>query len=666
MNSRGVAKIAMVIGIREDRGTQAASELSSIQRDLAPGLTGIYMSHMTRFVRTGGILMALCAAFAGCSSRTNVSATGATPTVFTHVFITTQAVWFNTAKGANPDDSGWAKFTLKMPITIDLVQQSNGTLGEIANDLRVAPGSYNSILLLPVDPASATLSDSGKALGALYPHEADYYDANGKLQQVQLTLPNWEKGIVASGTLKVPVGKPSKTGIGNTTNNGTSNSAFTLFGSPTTINPNTSNTNNTNTTNTTNNNSNTTTVSFGVNFEANRDLHMFTFPAGNPAGTPVSSSSTAQGVVLSASPVASDLSTTGGISGTLSLTTITNVTSNPSIANASSGRTAIQASAELVSADSSHHVIVASAPVQSDGTFNLYPLASNSRTPTAYDVVIHGPNIATIIIKSVSVTTTTPSRTAANSTSGSIATTTATGAVSLGTLIPRPAGNFPVVLTNGASLPAGAALTFYQTLPAANELPYAIDQVGLDPVNHGLVMTEALATNTIDSGTYSSNGGTITLTTSTPIEGPGTYLVGATAPLFTDSNPSGGPKVSGPAPATPPTNSGTVVQIPTMPTLSPENGVTGSISATIADTRGDSQGTLLVSHNGALIDAADLSQALKTGASVQVNVPGNDVYYLSVIVPNPNTQPASFSYQSLLSPVTVTSGGPTSVTVAIK
>src|SRR5947209_17322254 len=123
------------------------------------------MSQMTRLATPGSVLLALCAFFAGCSTRTNVSATGSTPTQFTHVFITAQAVWFNTAKGASPDDSGWAKFPLKTPVTIDLVQQSNGTLAEIANDLRIAPGTYNSILLLPVDPALDPTA-SAQALGA--------------------------------------------------------------------------------------------------------------------------------------------------------------------------------------------------------------------------------------------------------------------------------------------------------------------------------------------------------------------------------------------------------------------------------------------------------------------------------------------------------------------
>ena len=157
---------------------------------------------------------------------------------------------------------------------------------------------------------------------------------------------------------------------------------------------------------------------------------------------------------------------------------------------------AIQASAESLSADGTHHVIVASAPVQTDGTFTIYPLQSNSKTPTVYDVVIHGPNITTIIIKNVSVTTTTPSLTGAASTTGSVATTTATGAVSIGTFIPTAATAFVanITPTATASLPPGAAVTFYQTLPASNEVPYAIDEVGIDPLNLNLQTAEQLST----------------------------------------------------------------------------------------------------------------------------------------------------------------------------
>jgi hypothetical protein len=613
------------------------------------------MSQTKQIVSTGGILIALCAVFAGCSSRTDVSVTGSTPTQFTHVFITAQAVWFNTNKDAGPDDAGWAKFQLKNPVTVDLVQQSNGTLGQIASDLRVAPGTYNSILLLPVD-RSTPLTDSANALGARHNQEADYADAT-TTHQVELTLPNPEKGIIVTGTIKVPVGKASTNGVGLPI--GTTNSASTLFGSPTTINPTTNTTTNTTTTTrtSTTTNNNTTTVSFAAYFHGDRDLHLFNYP---PLAQLSSSANASTGVLLSASPAATDLSTTGGITGTLSLTNITNNTNNPSIANPNSGRTAIEASAESLSADGTHHVVIASAPVQSDGTFTIYPLKSNSRTPTAYDVVIHGPPIATMIIKNVSVTTTTPTLTAAANTTGAVATTTATGAVSLGTLIPYSASSFAVSLAPGAGgpLPAGAALTFYQTVQ--NEAPYAIDEVGIDPINYQLVTAESLGLGTIYTGTYSSNGGTITLTSSAPVEGAGVYDVGATAPLFTDSTPSSSNQVTAAANGT--------AAITQVPTLQPANSAgSASFNVIVQDSQGDNWGTLLVSRNGAVIASADLKTALQNGGGTPVSVngvPTGNVYYLSVLV-GKTGDPTSMTYESLATTVDLANGGAQTITVRI-
>lgn len=623
------------------------------------------MSQMTRFVPTGGILMALCAAFAGCAARTDVSATGSTPAQFTHVFITAQSVWFNKNASATADDSGWSKFDLKTPVTIDLVQQSNGTLGEIANDLRVAPGTYNSILLLPVD-STTPLTTAAQALGATYNQEADIATGSTTSPPIPLTIPHPEKGIVIAGSVKVPIGKVSTTGIGTPTNTGTTNSATGLFGQPTTVNP-------TSTTTTSTTTNNTVTASFAGNFEGNRDLHLFTFPIG--------SSTPQTGVLLSASAAASDLSTSGGITGTLSLTTITNT--GASVANTSSGRTAIWASAELPSSDNppSHHVIVASAPVASDGTFTIYPLPSNSTNPTVYDVVIHGPNIETIIIKSVSVATTTPNFQFGANTTGAVNTTTATGAVSLGTITPNSTPCYQVSLnstaTNATTLPGGAALTFYQTLPGSGEIPYAIDEVGIDPVNSALATPEELSTNVgttgsgIATGTFSSNGTTISpLPSLSPQEGLGVYTVGVTAPLYADSVPSTTIKVSPTSAAscstgtttTTTTTAPTPVQITAVPSpLTPANGAsTGTISVSVTNNNpGEfNQGTLLVSLNGAVIGSIDLTGAFKnSGGSNTVmipNLPSGNVYYLSAIVWS-SSQPSQtpVTYESSTAPVTL-------------
>lgn len=616
------------------------------------------MSQMTRFASTGGVLLALCAALSGCNSRTNVSATGSTPAEFTHVFITAQAVWFNTSASAGPDDSGWSKFPLTTPVTVDLVQQSNGTLGEIANDLRVAPGTYSSILLLPVDNATPVTADA-QAVGATYNLEADFVDTAGVSHQVALVLPNPEKGIVVPGaSLKVPIGNVSAGALAGTSTTGTT-------GTTTTEPAATTGTTTTGTTSSTA--STTTTVSFGTSFDANRDLHLFC-PAGAQATCTVSATGTptgtTTGVLLSASPVATDLSTTGGISGTLTLTSLTLTSSQTNFA-AVSGRVAIEASAESLSADGTHHVIVASAPVQTDGTFTIYPLQSNSSTPTAYDVVIHGPNVATIIIKNVSVTTTTPSLTGAAATTGSIATTTASGAVSLGTINPRATDAFSVQVSSSASspLPGGAAVTFYQTLPASGEVPYAIDEVGIDPIAGNLQTPEVLSLGTIDSGIYSSNGSTITVTSSTPHEGASTYRVGATAPLYADAALSSAPVVNGT------TATSLTVPLPvTVSGLTPADGSSAaSITASITETSPGTYtgGELLVSHNGAVIGTAAIAgTALMSGSGTVVvsGLPsGSGNYYLSAIL----WSSTAFNYESVTAPVTVSGGTTTQVAVTL-
>jgi Domain of unknown function (DUF4382) len=599
------------------------------------------MSQMTRFVTTGGVLLTLCAGLFGCSARTYVSGTGSTPSQFTHVYITTQEVWFNTNSNASADDSGWSKFTLKTPVTIDLIQESNGTLGQIVGDLQVAPGTYNTILLLPLpNTTDGTVTASASALGAANNLEADFVDPSGNPHTVPLTLPNPEKGIVVPGaSLKVPVGGaalPTSTSTTSSTTSTTTSTSST-------------------TSSTSSSSSKTITVSFAASWDGNHDLHLFDYP------TTTSSTSPTQGVILSSDPVATDLSTTGGISGTLTLTSLTAI-------NSISDRVGIQACAELLSSDGSHHVIVACAPVQTDGTFTIYPLQSNSKTPTVYDVVIHGFGIQTIIIKSVSVATTTPSIAAAANTTGAVATTTASGAVSLGTFIPNASsisgsststGWFYVNLKSGTSgLPAGTVVTFYQTLQGSGEVPYAIDEVGIDPFNQNLATPEPLATGNIESGTYSTSGSTITVTSTAPVEGSSNYLVGATAPLFADA--LGTSKV---APGTVYTsNQASPTTVPaTVPSLTPANSAaTGSISATIS-MGAYTQGELLISHNGAVIGSA----AVSNGAATVSGLPSGDGnYYLSLILWNTGAESTSV-YQSVTSPVTVTAGSSTSVAITV-
>src|SRR5262249_26449352 len=117
-----------------------------------------------------------------------------------------------------------------------------------------------------------------------------------------------------------------------------------------------------------------------------------------------------------------------------------------------------------------------------DGTFTLYPLATSSSNPTSYDLVIHGPAIATVIVKDVKVNVGDPSSSAP---------------VDIGTITLRAAASFAVNLDTTTAVPAGALVGFYQTLPGRNEVPYLIEQQPVDPFSRTFASDHLLATGKI-------------------------------------------------------------------------------------------------------------------------------------------------------------------------
>jgi len=586
-----------------------------------------------------GAAVLLLAVLAGCSSRTNVAAIGNVPGQYSHVYITAQAVWFNASATAGPDDSGWTKFPLSSPATVDLVTDSNGNFGNLITDLKLAPGSYSQMRLIPVD-AAVPLTASAQTIGALYNSEADYVDAAGTTQQLRLELLNPDRGIGIQTSLSVPLGNIGAALGAATTTGTTSTTAGITTGTTATTTPTTGTT------------STTTTANFALSIDAARDLTAFYYD-GSPA---VGATPAAQGtlaVMLSSHASAYDLSASGGIQGTLTLTNLVNISSV-------SGLPAIQVSAELLSADGSRHVVVASAPVTSEGTFTLYPLAANSSNITYYDVVIHGAGIATIIIKNVQIppigsstigsttgTSTTGTSTPATSTSTPSSTTTSgtitpTNLVSIGTLIPRgtavsPASPYAanVTVPAGSALPAGAQVGFYQTLSASGEVPYLIEASPIDPINQNLANPPLLSVGTVDSGTYVSSGATVTVVSSAPKEKAGSYLVAASAPLYADGML--GVTVSAPT-------SGTTAPPVTLAGLSLSSGNTAAtLAATVRPGNRNTydHGVLLVSHDGQLVASAALDSVIGLGGTVQVTgIPGGSsasLYDLTVRAWNSGT-----------------------------
>jgi len=553
-------------------------------------------------------LAALAAALAGCSTRTNVAATGNSPALYTHVYITAQAVWFNGSATAGPDDGGWKQFPISTPVTVDLVTYSGGNFANLATDLRLAPSSYSQLRFIPVD-ASTPLTVSAQTLGARYNMEADFVDSSGVTHQLPLELLNPDKGLGIQASLSVPFGN-----IGAVLGAVSSQTSTTPagFGATTTTATTTATTSATTAT--------TTTAQFALAFDGTRDLTAFTYGGVN-------------GVLLSSHVSAYDLSKSGGIQGQLTLTNLTGLTS-------ANGTPGIEVNAEVLSADGTRHFVVARAPVASDGSFTLYPLAANSSNNTSYDLVIHGPGIATIIIKSILIpatgsqgVSTTGTSTTGTTTNPDTSPITPANLVSVGTLVPRAAGTYTanIATAAGAPLPAGAQVAFYQTLPSSGEVPYVIEASPIDPFNQVLANAQSLSTGTMDSGTYVSSGATLTVVSAAPAEGAGTYQVAASAPLYADGLL--GTLVT--APTTAGVTSAGPITLGTLALASGSSAASVAASVQASSTGKYDQGELMLGQNGQLIASAPLDAALKSGGgTVQLaGVPGgtgSSVYYLTV------------------------------------
>lgn len=615
-------------------------------------------------------LVAAFAALAGCSTQTNVSIGTSVQSKYSHVWLTIQEVWFNTSATASPEDSGWNKFTLSAPITVDLATLNGGTLKSIATALKVPAGTYSQLRLIPLD-ASAALAASASSAGAKYNAEADYTDPSGNAQQAPLELLNPEKGIGVSTTLTIKASLAQLGAIGTTgttgcatgtattcssTSTGTSAGTSCTAGTTDCLSPSgtacvNGETDCTTTAATTPvaTTSSAASMSVAVRVDGIHDLVQFAYRNANQSQI---------GVLLNPHPAAYDVTTTGTIRGTVDLT---NVTAD------SSGQYDVQATAETLSTDGTRHVAVQSVQVGSDGSFVLYPLpAATSSTPpstgqtttssstTSYDVVIHGPQIATIIIKSIPVAAGDPSSSAA---------------VSIGTVTPRAATSYTFNMAAGSiALPAGALVDLYQTIPANGEVPYVVDQVPIDPFSRTLLYNEAVPTGTIDWGTYVS-GGNVALTTVTPSQGQSVYFVSGQAPLFSDQ----GALVTS---LSPPANGTGPVGI-ALPALSPTAG-NGSLSITVVPvTPGKyDRGELIVSHDGAIVQTMAIDTALTQNGGATLTVQGipaggsassfdNAVYYVSTRAWNTSDPAGTLQRQSFMNPIDLSSGSATGPTVNV-
>lgn len=533
----------------------------------------------------GCLLIAACG-LVGCSPKTSVSATGNVPSQYSHVYVSVQEIWFHTSATAGPDDTAWIKFPLDTPVTVDLAA-APGALSPITSGLSVPVGNYAQIRLIPVDSGAAILA-SAQSLGAVYNSEVDYA---GNTTPFPLELQNPDKGIGIATSIAV-----KSTGANILASPGSSTTTPTTTDSTTSSSTAAS-----------------TPFSLAINVDGAKDLVPFVYNAVSTASGLTGGTSA---VLLNPHMSAYDTSEVGAITGTVNVAALGLTTTTSSFA--------IQITAESLSTDGTRHVAVNSAPLRSDGTFTLYPLATSTTTQASYDLVIHGPAIATMIVKGVTVNAGDP---------------TSTTPVSIGTLTPRAAtSTFPVNLTTTSPLPAGALVGFYQTLPGTGEVPYLIEQQPIDPFGRAFTADKALprASPTLDYGTFSSSGSTVSMNTADPTEGASVYRVGASAPLFADSLLT--------TTVAPPSQISSTATLVTVPVPLPASGIVAAASVTVTPTTNlYNKGYLMISHDGAIVATAALDSALTRSAASTLTITGlpagraplgSALYYVSVRVWN--------------------------------
>ena len=340
----------------------------------------------------------------------------------------------------------------------------------------------------------------------------------------------------------------------------------------------------------------TATTSAIIDFDATRDLVPLSL-SGQPA------------FLLNPHPHAYNVANAGTIRAPVSLTGVSTLTD--------AGNPDVQVSAEALSSDGTRHVIIKTTRVGSDGTFTLYPLSTASGAPTRYDLVIHGPAIATVIIKSVPVTDSAPG----SATTG------------LGTVMLTAATPF-LVNVNSASpaAPTSSLVGFYQTLPLSSEVPYLIEVRAVDPISGVFASAQDLSGGPLQYGTYSA--GTVSLTAATPSQGAATYSIGAINPAY-GTAPLGTTVTAASSAAT---TALFALDAPPLPAGSTANAIQGTISVSGS---GFDTAELFLTSNGALVAAAPLTAYLGTSRgtlSLSAIAPGGSsstayaagVYYAEV------------------------------------
>ncbi len=139
-----------------------------------------------------------------------ISITDAPAYGFDHVWITVKDLWFHTSDTAVSEQSGWHKFPLSSPITLDLLELGNGNISvPVWDNIELPEGEYTQMRVFLVR-SDAALAASASDAGLVYNNEVD---VTGDASHYPLRVPAAERGIMLTGQFTVKKNEKLKLAI---------------------------------------------------------------------------------------------------------------------------------------------------------------------------------------------------------------------------------------------------------------------------------------------------------------------------------------------------------------------------------------------------------------------------------------------------------------------
>lgn len=136
----------------------------------------------------------------GITGGVQVSITDAPAYGYEHVWITVKDIWFHANAEAAPEQPGWYKFPLASPITLDLLELSNGAISApVWDGIQLPVGTYRQVRVHLAATEDA-LTPSALDAGLAFNNQVDITDPAGLYA---LRVPDPRRGILLEGEFEV-------------------------------------------------------------------------------------------------------------------------------------------------------------------------------------------------------------------------------------------------------------------------------------------------------------------------------------------------------------------------------------------------------------------------------------------------------------------------------